>query len=79
MKEVFELGEMVVKEGKSDIYPVIDKIVFNPKEDTVIKFTLPVGLNPEKVESKKWLFQQQFDTDDVVINRKVREVVVRVR
>lgn len=79
VKEIFQRGEISIKKGKREEYPTIDNIIFNPTDETVVQFTLPVGLDPSKVEGKKWLFQQQFDTDDVVIERNVREVLVRVR
>jgi S-DNA-T family DNA segregation ATPase FtsK/SpoIIIE len=79
VKEIFKRGEMFIRIGKNELYPTIDRVEFNPNGYTIVRFTVPVGLNPENIESKKWLFQQQFDSDDLEINRMVRRFELRVR
>jgi DNA segregation ATPase FtsK/SpoIIIE, S-DNA-T family len=66
LREVFRLGQLGIKrkKGKSEdfIFPVIDSVSI--KQDCMqLKFTLPPGLEPDKVHKHLWLFRQKFGED----------------
>jgi len=64
MIKVFIAGELYTKKkgimGKDvRILPTVRGVKLDSKKTEVV-FTIPFGLDPEKVEKKLWLFRQQF-------------------
>lgn len=64
MLKVFIAGELYTKKtsilGKEvKIMPMVRSVKLDAKKTEVV-FTIPFGVDPEKVEKKLWLFRQQF-------------------
>lgn len=63
LRQVFRLGQLGIKrsKGKTEdfVYPVIDSVSIR-MDCMQIKFTLPPGLDPDKVHKHLWLFRQKF-------------------
>jgi DNA segregation ATPase FtsK/SpoIIIE, S-DNA-T family len=68
--------------GKNQMYKQYPKVrdIHIDLKDNVVRFvfTLPIGLNPEKVEKNKWVFVQMFSTDYTLHCQKNRKFILTV-
>lgn len=61
LRKVFKYAEIYRKGKKNsvDLYPVVERISLKDSK-SIIYFTLPVGVDPELLEKKKYVFSQEF-------------------
>src|SRR5690348_15771530 len=63
MLNCFKVGGLfLTKQGfkkEIKILPQVKKISFKP-DFTQIRFSIPVGIDPEKIMKSEWIFQQTF-------------------
>jgi S-DNA-T family DNA segregation ATPase FtsK/SpoIIIE len=77
LRQCFELGEIHLGSIKTQrIFPAIQSVRIRA-DRTELVFTIPLGLNPDKITKAEWLFAQQFG-ENIEINREGKRFTVMV-
>ncbi|OLO26800.1 hypothetical protein BTR23_22220 [Alkalihalophilus pseudofirmus] len=65
------------EEKEIKIYPKVESVSFDDENRKLIyEFTIPIGLNPDKVTEKEWVFKQVFGDNAQLDKLNAREFVL---
>lgn len=59
LRKVFDVGKLHLQFGECKVYPKIHAVKLGTELSYYV-FSIPFGLDPDKVHSHKWLFEQKF-------------------